>query len=267
VPDRHQTLRRAIAWSYDLLDAGEQALFRRLAAFVGGCTLDAAETVCGVSGDPSAGSGQALELDMLDGVASLVDNSLLRQQEQGEGQPRFQMLETIREYGLECLLASGEAEATRLAHAGYYRALAERAEPELTGPQQAVWLGRLEQEHDNLRAALEWLAQRGEAEQGLRVGGALWRFWVVRGYLREGQERLAGLLGLAGASTRTVARAKALTGAGTLTHNRGDYVAARALFEESLAALKSRFGENPRARTFFDQKEETLRKMKEGAKK
>jgi predicted ATPase/class 3 adenylate cyclase len=226
-PARHQTLRRTIAWSYDLLDAEEKALFRRLAVFVGGCTLDAAEALCNVAGD--------LELDVLEGVASLVDKSLLRQQEQAEGEPRFQMLETIREYALECLTASGEGEAARRAHADYYLALAERGEPELTGPRQVMWLNRLEAEHDNLRAALEWLGQKAEAEQSLRLGGALWRFWVVRGHLREGRERLAELLALAGASVRTEARAQVLTGAGTLAHNRGEYALARALFEESLA--------------------------------
>jgi tetratricopeptide (TPR) repeat protein len=227
VPARHQTLRQAIAWSYDLLDAEEQALFRRLAVFVGGCTLDAAEAVCHVAGD--------VELNVLEGVALLVDKSLLRQQEQAEGEPRFQMLETIREYGLECVTASGEVEAARRAHADYYLALAERGEPELTGPQQVMWLNRLEEEHDNLRAALEWLGRKAEVGKSLRLGGALWRFWVVRGHLREGQERLSALLALAGASVRTEARAKVLTGAGTLAHNRGECALARALFEESLA--------------------------------
>ena len=130
MPDRHQTLRQAIAWSYDLLEAGEQVLFRRLAVFARGCTLEAVEAVYQAVPDPVAGPGQSLEV--LDGVASLVDKSLLRQQEQASGEPRFRMLETIREYALECLTASGEEAAVRRAHADYYLALAEVAEPALT---------------------------------------------------------------------------------------------------------------------------------------
>jgi predicted ATPase/class 3 adenylate cyclase len=230
VPDRHQTLRHAIAWSYDLLEAGEQALFRRLAVFAWGCTLEAAEAVCQALDNLAAGAGQ-----VLDGVASLLDKSLLRQQEQASGEPRFRMLETIRGYGLECLTASGEEAAVRRVHADYYLALAEAAEPALTGPAQATWLERLEAEHDNLRAALQWAEESGEAEVGLRLAGALCQFWLIRGHLHEGQERLARLLGLAGAARRTAARAKALTGAGHMAQNLGDYAAARALFEESLA--------------------------------
>ena len=240
MPDRHQTLRHAIAWSYDLLEAGEQALFRRLAVFARGCTLEAAEAVCQAVHDPAAGPGQSLEV--LDGVASLVDKSLLRQQEQASGEPRFRMLETIREYGLECLTASGEEPAVRRAHADYYLALAEAAEPALTGPEQTTWLERLEAEHDNLRAALRWAEESGEAEIGLRLAGALCQFWLMRGHLREGQERLARLLGLAGASPYTAARAKALTGAGHLADNLSDYAAAHAFFEESLA-IRRELGE------------------------
>jgi predicted ATPase/class 3 adenylate cyclase len=237
VPDRHQTLRQAIAWSYDLLEAGEQALFRHLAVFVGGCTLEAAEAVCQAVHDPVTGLGQSLEV--LDGVGSLVDKSLLRQQEQASGEPRFRMLETIREYGLECLTASGEESVVRRAHADYYLALAEAAEPALTGPQQATWLERLEAEHDNLRAALWWVEESGEAEIGWRLAGALCQFWLMCGHLREGQERLARLLGLAGTSPYTAARAKALRRAGHLADNLSDYTAAHAFFEESLAIRRA----------------------------
>jgi predicted ATPase len=160
MPDRHQTLRQVIAWSYDLLEADEQALFRRLAVFARGCTLEAAETVCQPGHDPMTDPGPTLEV--LDGVASLLDKSLLRQAEQASGEPRFRMLETIREYGLECLTASGEEPAVRRAHADYYLALAEAAEPALTGPDQATWLERLEAEHDNLRAALRWVERAGK---------------------------------------------------------------------------------------------------------
>ena len=205
MPDRHQTLRQAIAWSYNLLEVGEQALFRRLAVFARGCTLEAAEVVCQAAHDPAAGAGQSLEV--LDGVASLLDKSLLCQAEQASGEPRFRMLETIREYGLECLTASGAEPAVRRDHADYYLALVETAEPELTGPEQAPWLDRLEAEHDNLRVALRWAEESGEAEIGLRLVGALGQFWLIRGHLREGREQLTRLLGLAGASPRTAARA------------------------------------------------------------
>src|SRR5262245_1471679 len=233
VPDRHQTLRQAIAWSYDLLEAGEQALFRRLAVFARGCTLEAAGAVCHAGHDHAAGPGPSLE--MLDGVASLVDKSLLRQQEQASGEPRFRMLETIREYGLECLTASGEEPGVRRAHADYYLALVEAAEPALTGPEQATWLERLGAEHDNLRTALQWAEESGEAEIGLRLAGALCQFWLMHSHLREGQERLARLLGLAEAAPRTAARAKARTRAGHLADNLSDYEAAHTFFEESLA--------------------------------
>ena len=201
--------------------------------FARGCTLEAAEAVCQAVHDAAADLGPSL--DVLDGVASLLDKSLLRQQEQASGEPRFRMLETIREYGLECLTASGEEPAVRRAHADYFLALVEAAEPALTGPDQATWLERLEAEHDNLRAALHWAEEAGEAESGLRLAGALCQFWLMRGHLREGQERLARLLGLAGAAPRTAARAKALTRAGHLTDNLSDYTAAHAFFEESLA--------------------------------
>src|SRR5262249_48207708 len=152
LPVRHQTLRRAIAWSYDLLDASEQALFRRLAVFVGGCTLEAAEAVCTTA--PSVRMGTPLEVEVLDGVASLVDKSLLQPEGEVNGEPRFRMLETIREYGIECLRTSEEVQAIQSAHADYYLTLVETAEPALAGSEQAMWLERLEMEHDNLRAAL-----------------------------------------------------------------------------------------------------------------
>ena len=233
MPDRHQTLRHAIAWSYDLLEASEQTLFQRLAVFARGGTLEAIEAVCQAVHAPAADPGQSL--DVLDGVASLVDKSLLRQVEPASGEPRFRMLETIREYGLECLTASGEEPTVRRAHADYYLGLAEAAELALAGPEQATWLERLEEEHDNLRAALRWAVEGGEAEMGLRLAGALCEFWLVRGYLREGREWLRQVLLPATASTHTTARVKVLTGAGHMAHNLGDYAAAWALFEESLA--------------------------------
>jgi predicted ATPase len=156
-PARHQTLRHAIAWSYDLLDAQEQRLFRRLAAFVGGCTLEAVEAVSTAVGDTDA--------DVLEGMASLLDKSLLQRTERDGEESRFAMLETLREYGLERLAPGGEAQATRQAHARYYLALAERAEPQLSSPQQLSWFERLEREHDNLRAALSWFLEQGSDGQ------------------------------------------------------------------------------------------------------
>ena len=225
-PARHQTLRQAIAWSYDLLDPTTQRLFQRLAVFVDGCTLEAAESVCRTGGD--------LSVEVIDGIAILVDQNLLQQHEIQEGEPRFSMLETIRDYALERLRQTDDWEAVHQAHATYFLAFAEQAEPELTGANQGLWLDRLEAEHDNLRAALTWNEMQGDAEQGLRMGAALWRFWAVRGYLVEGRRTLERLLGLPGAEAHTRARAKALNGAGTLLHEVGDYPQARSLLEESL---------------------------------
>ncbi len=177
LPARQRTMRDAIAWSYDLLDAGEQQLFRRLAVFAGGWTLEAAEGGCG-EGDPGA---------VLDVLASLVDKSLARQAHGEAGEARFDMLETIREYGLERLAASGEEADVRRAHALHYLALAEQAEPALKGPDSLAWLARLEAEHNNLRAALAWARDNAEVEVGLRLAGALRDFWWRRSLLSEGR--------------------------------------------------------------------------------
>jgi predicted ATPase/DNA-binding CsgD family transcriptional regulator len=231
-PRRQQTLRNTIAWSYGLLDAGEQLIFRYLSVFVGGSTLEAIEAVSAALGDEP---GQ-----VLNGIASLIDKSLLQQSEQeGEGgaEPRFMMLETIREYGLECLATSGEREVTQQAHAHYYLRLAEQAEPKLRGPQQAAWFDRLEREHDNLRAALNCLLEREEAEVALRLGGALWWFWFVRGHKSEGLTFLERALG----GSKEVAvpvRAKALWSAGNLTSLGGDFDRAEDLCKESLALFQ-----------------------------
>jgi predicted ATPase/class 3 adenylate cyclase len=227
LPVRQQTLRQAIAWSYDLLTPSEQLLYRRLAVFVGGFPLTAAEAV-------AAGGGLDPSLDVVNGLASLVDKSLLRQEEQA-GDLRFRMLETIREDALERLAAAGEAERFQQAHAEYHLALAEQAEPGLLGgSRQAEWLDRLEADHDNLRAVLSWFARQGLADHGLRLTAALARFWRVRGYFAEGRERMAGLLALPAARTRSPARARVLHSAGLFASQQGEYVEARALFEESL---------------------------------
>jgi predicted ATPase/class 3 adenylate cyclase len=233
VPARHQTLRNTIAWSYDLLGAAEQQLFRRLSVFVGSCTLEAIEALCN-----ALDSGAE---EVLDSVTSLLDKSLLQQTEQEGEEPRLSMLETIREFGLEVLAMCGEMEVTRQAHAQYYLALAEEAEPELAGPQQGVWLERLEREHDNLRAALQWSVKQGgvgqHMEMVLRLSGALWWFWLVRGHLSEGGQWLEKAL-MESEGSMTLARARALQGLGEVAFNQGNYGQAEKRCRESLAIFR-----------------------------
>jgi len=212
LPERQQTLRAAIAWSYELLTPAEQRLFAGLAVFRGGCMLEAA--------------GEVTDAD-LDTLQSLVDKSLLRHRED-----RFSMLETIREYAGERLEASGEAEELRRRHAQHFLALAEEADPHLRGSPKE-WLDRLEREHDNLRAALDWLAGAGERERVLRLAGALARFWGMRGHLAEGRRRLEG--GLRTDEPPTAARARALNGAAMLAAEGGDAATGRLRAEEALA--------------------------------
>jgi predicted ATPase len=223
-PERQRTLRDAIAWSHDLLAAQEQTLFRRLAVFTGGATFAAAETVASSAG----------EMDVLAGLERLVEHSLVRQENGPAGEPRFAMLETIREYGLERLAEAGEMEPFQQAHAAVFLALAEEAEPELTGPQQGTWLERLAAEHDNLRAALTWSIAAEEPVTGLRLAGALWRFWDVRGHFEEGRRWLERVLAARGTDLPAV-RAKVLSGAGNLAHDQGDLAQAQALHETALA--------------------------------
>jgi ATP/maltotriose-dependent transcriptional regulator MalT len=223
LPARQRTLRSTLQWSHDLLDEQEQRMLRRLSVFAGGCTLHAAEAVSGATGD--------LPAEVLELVASLVDKNLLRQVEWTGGEPRLFMLETIREYALERLAESGEEETVREAHANYYLALAEEAEPMLTMAEQGEWLEKLEAEHGNLRAALSWSLERGET--GLRLAGALWRFWYLRGHLSEGRRWLEEMLAVSGGEMSL--RAKVLGGAGHLAWSQGDHDRAEALRRESLA--------------------------------
>ncbi len=224
MPQRHQTLRAAMDWSYDLLSAAEQKLFRRLSVFVGGCTLEGAEAVCDAKGD--------LDSDLLDGMASMVDKSLVQPDEQAKVESRFVMLETIREYALEKLEASGEKAHTKRAHAAYCLVLAEEEAAKQSGTEEDEWLARFAVEHDNFRAALEWLIETGNAEWGLRLGAALFRFWEMREYLAEGRDRLGKLLKLTAAPTKT--RARALLAAGVLAVEQGDCLSADTLIRESL---------------------------------
>ena len=224
---RQQTLRALVDWSYDLLSAPERGLLCRLSVFAGGWVLEAAEAVCE--------GGEIEAWEVLDLLTSLVDKSLVVYEER-EGAARYRLLETVRQYGMERLAQSGDAEEVRGRHRDYFLGLAEAAEPQLAGPEQGMWLARLEVEHDNLRAALSWCGAEEEgAEAGLRLAGALCRFWDVRGYLGMGRTYLGEALEREGASGRTKERAKALNGAGNLAKNQGDYEAARLLHEESLA--------------------------------
>jgi predicted ATPase/class 3 adenylate cyclase len=240
LPARQQTLRSAIDWSYELLDAGMRALFMRLGVFAGSFSLAAAEAIASELSTENRGLRNSSEhsilhpsFSMLHLIEALVDQSLLRQAPGSDEEPRFALLETIREYALERLESSGEAEQLRRRHALYYLALAEAAEPELLGAEQSAWLPRLDVEHDNLQAALAWCqTDAGDVELGLRLCDALWCYWEIRGLLQEGRRWLEGMLALA--PGRTALRAAALTGAGGLAFNQGDYAAACALHDESL---------------------------------
>ena len=225
LPERQQTLRAAIAWSYDLLSEAERRLFARLSVFTGGWTFEAAEAVC----DP-----EALGLDALDGLTSLVDQSLARRAEPPGRPPRFSMLETIREFGLEQLEAQGDLEPLRRRHAAWFLDLASDAEPHLTADDQGEWLDRCDSEHANIRAALRWAVEAGEAGRAQAAAGALWRFWQQRGHLAEGRRWLDEVLAMPSGQGPTPARARALAGAGGIAWW-SDRAAARARYAEALA--------------------------------
>jgi tetratricopeptide (TPR) repeat protein len=227
---RQQTLRATIDWSYNLLTEAEQVLFTSLTVFAVNFDLEAAEAVC--AGD-HIGPGQVVEM-----LLALVEKSLVIADEDEAGVRRYRLPDTLREYGRERLLDSGQSEALHRRHAAYYLALVERAEPELDGSRQADWIRRLGLEQGEIRAALEWLEARGEVQEALRLAGAMSRFWEIRGHLREGRARLARLLTLPGSSAATVARARALDGAAVLAMYQFDVPAARALFRESLALYR-----------------------------
>jgi predicted ATPase len=224
LPSRQQTLRGTVDWSYGLLNAAEQTLFRRLSVFAGGCTLEGVEAVCDTKGD--------LGLDVLDGMASMVDKSLAQQVERADTETRFRMLSTLREYALERLAESHDESPTRRAHAAYYLVLAEEGAQEIaTHPE---WLDRFEVEHDNFRLALDYLIRTGDAEWGLRLGTALFRFWETREHLAEAREAMTRLLAMEGGAARPRIRARLLFAAAVMAGEQGDYVSAKQLFEESL---------------------------------
>jgi predicted ATPase/class 3 adenylate cyclase len=225
MPERQRTLRGAISWSHDLLDEAERSLFARLGVFAGGWTLDAAGAVA----DPGG-----LGIDPIDGLASLVDRSLVRRIDPN-GEPRFAMLETIREFALERLEAGGQAVELRRRHAEHFLGLALAAEPHLTGEDQNRWLDRCEVEHANIRAALRWAIDAGEAERAQEAAGALWRFWQQRGHLAEARGWFDEVLAMPPGRAPSAARAKALTGAGGIAWWQMDRDVSRTCYEEALA--------------------------------
>ncbi|HET9493427.1 MAG TPA: tetratricopeptide repeat protein [Chloroflexia bacterium] len=230
LPPRHQTLRGAIDWSYSLLSHGEQTLFARLSVFVGGCTLSAAEAVCNSMGD--------LPFDVLDGLSSLMEKSLLKREE-ALGESRYIMLEMILQYALERLEESGEAEVVRRRHAEHYLSLSEAAHKQFSGAEQSLWLDRLERDHDNLHAALEWSRQQASsAEISLRLAASLGLFWEFRGNFTEARQRLAAALSGPGASELTLLRAEVLGVASVTAYHQGDYSFMQPLDKERLEIYK-----------------------------
>ena len=267
VPDRLRTMRNAIAWSYDLLSADEQVLFRQLAVFAGGFSLDAVEAMV---------AARELDRDPLDVLGALVNHSLLQPDPAPSDEARFLMLETLRDFGLEQLDETGEANAAYLTHATWFVDLAERAEPALIGSEQETWINRLDLETDNLRAATEWALASGHPELALRIGGAIWRFCSIRGLASDclswlqrafaatppdSPWRIRGLIGAGNMAEdlrqldqaqalfeETVARSRAagdllgetrgLTGVGIVAHDRGDYATARAHHEQALEVAR-----------------------------
>jgi predicted ATPase/DNA-binding CsgD family transcriptional regulator len=250
LPARQQTLRNTIEWSYDLLDDGEKDLFRRLAVFVGGCTLEAIEAVCHAERHPYP--------DVLAGVSSLVDKNLLRKEQGAGSEPRFVMLETIREYASEKLQEHGEAEELQMQHASYFATFAEEAEPRLKAAEQEQWLDRLEAAHDNFRAALAWSVDRQEVMTALCLAGHLGYFWFMRSHFREGLNWLSMAMGLADLREHAgggevveqltsadngalrALQAKALWAAGLLTawHGLESYALPRSYIEQSITLAR-----------------------------
>jgi predicted ATPase/DNA-binding winged helix-turn-helix (wHTH) protein len=226
LPERQQTLRKAIDWSHSLLNQEEQRLFRRLSVFVGGCTLEAAEAVCNTR--------RNLGTDLFTGLSSLVDQNLIQRMDRGQAEPRFTMLETIREFAVECLANSGELDATKRAHAAYCLVLAEEGNPELSPEDRAGWLMQCDAELDNFRPALDWLFQARELDWSLRLCVALFRFWDMREHLGEGRSRLEAVLVLAGGH-RTKERARIANFIGALAAAQGDYLGAKRFLELGLS--------------------------------
>jgi predicted ATPase/DNA-binding SARP family transcriptional activator/DNA-binding CsgD family transcriptional regulator len=268
---RQRTLRGSLDWSFALLDEPERKLFGRLAVFAGGWSLEAAQAVCSEDG-----IGQDEVLDLLGG---LVDKSLVMVGASASGATRYRMLEPIRQYAREKLEVGGGAEEAQGRHAAFFLDVAEEAEPELTGPRSGPWVGRLEEEHDNLRAALSWVLERREAGQGLRFGAALWRFWLAEGYLSEGRKWLDTILA---GGEQGPERARALEGLGWLAQYQGDIERAKAAYSEmlklsrelddrgnvatalnSLGTLAVSTGDNERAKRYLEENLSVLQRLEE----
>jgi predicted ATPase/class 3 adenylate cyclase len=227
LPARQRTLRATIGWSCGLLTEPQRRLFNRLSVFRSGAGLDAVEAV-----------GGDLGVDILDALSSLVDNSLVRQTEMPDGEPRFGMLETVREYAGELLAATDDEAPTRRRHAEHYLVVALEGESHLTADDQVRWLDRFEHEHDNLQAALRWTVEVGELERGMAAGAAMWRFWHQRWYLFVGRSWLERLLSAAGPDP-TSTLAKAHVAAGGLAYWQGEYEAAKRHYRESLTIAQA----------------------------
>jgi predicted ATPase/DNA-binding XRE family transcriptional regulator len=258
LPARQRTLRDMIDWSYDLLPADEQLLLRRLGIFFGGCTIAAVAAVFedvlltnSEHGSQQGRSAQLVQLvpPLLERVAALVDQSLLRQLIGVANEPRYLLLETIREYALDRLTVADEIDAVQQQHAAYFLRFAEEAEPQLHGPEQAEWLDRLEQDHDNLRAALAWLFASQQSGLGLRLAGALAEFWSVRGHFSEGRSWLERFL--AEAEGQPLVRAKALYSAGVLAYRQGDFALAQSHYVDSIELSQEQGDKNGIARGYL----------------
>ena len=228
LPERQRTMQRTIAWSHDLLDPREQALFRRLAVFAGGWTLDAAEAV--------AADAEVAQDDVLGLLSSLVEQSLVLVVADQEG--RYRLLEPVRQYTLALLEETGELASVRARQAAFYRAMALAAEPELRGPAQLTWLARLEEEHDNLRAAMAWMLEQGHVTDAVQHGWSLWLFWWMRGHFSEGRRWMETILATPG-GVSPVDRGWALLVAGVLAYGQGDYASAAPAFDEALVLFRA----------------------------
>jgi tetratricopeptide (TPR) repeat protein len=242
LPARHATMRDAIAWSYELLEDSARHMFRRMAVFSGGCTLRAAETVCG-----SEQGGR-----FLDGLTSLVNSSLVLRTEGPSGEARFRMLETIREYAAEQLATSNEQSDVLGRHAEFFRDLAEEAEPHLTGAGQERWLARLESERANIRAALDRAESAGDVDTALRIASAVWRFWQQRGPLTEVRIRLERLVAQPEAQQRSPLRARALSALGGIAYWQNDYERLQEVYEEEMAIASELGDPQLLSRALFD---------------
>ena len=230
-PERQQTLRGAIDWSYDLLEEADRKLFDRFSVFVGGAFLTQAEPVCGPP--PELGT------DVLDGLSSLADKSLVRGTPTIDQDPRFVMLATIREYGQEKLAGDGDLEDLRRRHANTFLALTEMAEPHLTGAEAARWLDRLELDHDNLRLALDWATEMDEAQVAFRLIAALWRFWQIRGHIYEARMRVDRVLAMPGATTLDAkTRALGFGAGGSVCYWQADFPTSNHYYRMALEAAR-----------------------------